>query len=334
MWRSARKSGTHLIGYGNPVGYLPLREHLVLLLGDLGITAAPEQIVLTESASRALELVVRRLLAPGDACLVDDPGYYNLFGNLRLSNVRMLAVPRGPDGPDTNVLEALAEEHQPKVYFTQSTVANPTSTDMSPHVSFKVLQAAQRHGFYVVEDDLFSDLQTKNTPRLAAIDQLDRVIYVRSFSKTLSGSVRSGFIACSPALANELVDVKIVTSIVSSQAMEHLVHSVLVDGHYRKYVARLRERLDEARSTAVSLFERYGLEIFGRPQAGMFLWARFPHVDDSALLAESALREGIVLAPGSAFRPNLECTPWMRFNVTACADPRFRNWCERTSAER
>ena len=90
----ARKNGAYLLEYGHPFGYLPLREHLALMLAGLGITARADQILLTQSTSQALELVIRYLLKPGDAALVDDPGYYNLFGNLRLQGVEMLAVPR------------------------------------------------------------------------------------------------------------------------------------------------------------------------------------------------------------------------------------------------
>src|SRR5262249_9214757 len=154
------------------------------------------QILLTQGASQGLELVIRHLLKPGDAALVDDPGYYNMFGNLRLQGVEMLAVPRNPDGPDIAVLEQLASAHRPQGYFIQSVMQNPTNTSMSPHVAFKVLQTAERHNFTVVEDDIFCDLQVKATPRLATLDQLNRVIYVRSFSKTLSGSLRVGFVAC------------------------------------------------------------------------------------------------------------------------------------------
>ena len=192
----ARKNGAYLLEYGHPFGYLPLREHLALMLAGLGITAHPGQILLTQGTSQALELVIRYLLKPGDAALVDDPGYYNMFGNLRLHGVEMLAVPRNPDGPDVAILEQLAAARRPKVYFTQSVMQNPTGTDMSPHVAFKVLQAAERHNFMIVEDDIFCDLQVKATPRLATLDQLNRVIYARSFSKTLSGSLRVGFVAC------------------------------------------------------------------------------------------------------------------------------------------
>ena len=328
----ARRNGAFLLEYGHPFGYLPLREHLTLMLSGLGINAHPGQVLLTQGTSQALELVIRYLLKPGDTALVDDPGYYNMFGNLRLQGVEMLAVPRKADGPDVAVLEELAAAHRPKVYFTQSVMQNPTGTDMSPHVAFKVLQAAERYNFTVVEDDIFCDMQTKTTPRLATLDQLKRVIYVRSFSKTLSGSLRVGFVACAQDVANELADIKMLTSITTSQFNERLVYLMLVDGYYRKHLSRLNERLGESRLNVVRTFERLGMELFVEPSDGMFLWARFPHVEDSLPLAEASQRDGIMLAPGAVFRPHLERSPWMRFNVTACEDTRVQRWLQRHAA--
>jgi DNA-binding transcriptional MocR family regulator len=328
----ARKNGAYLLEYGHPFGYLPLREHLALNLGGLGITAHTGQILLTQGTSQALELVIRYLLRPGDAALVDDPGYYNMFGNLRLHGVEMLAVPRNRDGPDLAILEKLAAEHRPKVYFTQSVMQNPTGTDMSPHVGFKVLQAAERHNFTIVEDDIFCDLQVKPTPRLATLDQLNRVIYVRSYSKTLSGSLRVGFVACRQDTANQLADIKMLTSITTSLFTERLIYLMLVDGHYRKYLSRLHERLGAARLDVVRGFERIGLELFVEPADGMFVWARFPHIEDSLALAEAAQRGGLMLAPGTVFRPHLERSPWMRFNVAVCEEPRVQALLERLAS--
>src|ERR1700732_316146 len=330
----ARKNGAYLLEYGHPFGYLPLREHIVLMLAGLGITACTSQILLTQGTSQALELAIRYLLKPGDAALVDDPGYYNLFGNLRLQGVEMLAVPRNPDGPDVAILEKLAAAHRPKGSFTQSVMQNPTATDMTPHGAFKVLQAAERHNFTVVEDDIFCDLQVRTTPRLATLDQLNRVIYARSFSKTLSGSLRVGFVACAQAIANELADIKMLTSITTSPFTERLIYLMLVDGHYRKYLSRLHERLGEARLHVVRAFERIGLELFAEPADGMFVWARFPHVGDSLALAEASQRDGIMLAPGTVFRPHLERSPWMRFNVTVCEDPRVQRWLQQQAADK
>jgi DNA-binding transcriptional MocR family regulator len=328
----ARRNGAHLLEYGHPFGYMPLREHLTLMLAGLGITAHAGQILLTQGTSQALELVIRYLLRPGDTALVDDPGYYNMFGNLRLQGVEMLAVPRNVDGPDVAVLETLAAAHRPKVYFTQSVMHNPTGTDMSPHVAFKVLQTAERYNFMVVEDDIFCDLQVKTTPRLATLDQLNRVIYVRSFSKTLSGSLRVGFVACAQDIANQLTDIKMLTSITTSQFTERVIYLMLVDGHYRKFLSRLHERLGQARLDVVRAFEGIGLELFTEPADGMFVWARFPHVDDSLALAEAAQRDGMVIAPGAVFRPHLERSPWMRFNVAVCEDRRVQSWLPRLAS--
>jgi DNA-binding transcriptional MocR family regulator len=106
----ARKNGAHLLEYGHPFGYLPLREQLALMLGGLGINVESDQILLTNGTSQALDMIISCLLRPGDAVLVDDPGYYNMFGNLRLRGIELLAVPRNRDGPDVSMLEALAPE--------------------------------------------------------------------------------------------------------------------------------------------------------------------------------------------------------------------------------
>lgn len=329
----ARKNGTHLIEYGNPYGYLPLREHLALSLSELGVTASAAQIVLTHGTSQALDLIIRHYIKPGDAVLVDDPGYYNLFGNLRQHGARLLGVPRTPDGPDLAALEQLAAEHRPRIYFTQSALQNPTGTNISPHVGFRVLQLAEQFDLLIVEDDIFCDLQTKNTQRLAALDQLNRVIYARSFSKTLSGSLRVGFLVARQQIADDLADVKMLSSITSSQFIERVLYAMLIDGHYRKFLTRLHKRLDESRLGVIHAFERIGLELFTEPEAGMFLWARFPQVNNAVALAKSASNHGIMIAPGVVFRPHLQPSPWMRFNVTACDDPHVHRWLEHVAAQ-
>jgi DNA-binding transcriptional MocR family regulator len=135
----------------------------------------------------------------------------------------------------------------------------------------------------------------------------------------------------SPAqgIAEELADIKMLTSITTSQFTERLIYLMLVDGYYRKYLSRLNERLGEARLNVVQALERLGMELLVEPTDGMFVWARFPHVEDSLALAETSRREGIMLAPGAVFRPHLEPSAWMRFNVTACEDTRVQRWLQR-----
>ncbi len=67
----------------------------------------------------------------------------------------------------------------------------------------------------------------------------------------------------------------------------------------------------------------------------MFVWARFPHIEDSLALAETAQHDGgLMLAPGTVFRPHLERSPWMRFNVAVCEDQRVQDQLERLASRR
>lgn len=316
----SRRADARLTGYGTPQGYLPLRQQLQVRLAEFGIGAAPGQIVLTEGATSALDIVARHLIKPGDTVLVDDPGYYNFFGNLRLQGAKLVGVPRLADGPDIVALEALLEHHQPRVFFTHSVLHNPTGSDLSPAVAFRILQLAEKHDFLIIEDDTYADFHPHNSARLATLDQLERVIFVGSFSKTLSGSLRVGFLAARPDLVAEMTDVKLLTTLCSSEFSEQLVYQMLTDGHYRKYLERMQSRLAQATETTLRLLERCGLETFVEPRGGVFVWARVPGLDDSAALASRAALQNIMLAPGKAFRPQMQASPWLRFNVAFSAE--------------
>ena len=321
----AGQDGLRLSRYGEPQGYLPLRQQLGVRLDSLGIAAPPSQILLTSGATQALDLVARTLLRPGDAALVDDPGYWNLFAALRLLGVRLIGVPRQVDGPDVAALEALLTEHRPKLFITQSVLHNPTAGNLSPAVAHRVLQLAARHDCLVVEDDPYADYSPGHTARLAALDGLDRVIYVGSFSKTLSANLRVGFLAARPDLLRTFTDVKLFTAVSSSEFAERLIHGLLVDGHYRKFIDRLKGRLAGAMAAALRQLDEAGFATYTEPSGGMFVWAAPAggELAAASALTRRAALQGIVLPPGHLFRPQLQATPFLRFNVAYMDDPRF-----------
>ena len=322
----SRRPDVRPVSYGSPQGYAPLRAQLQVRLAEIGIGATPGQIVLTYGVHQALDIICRYFLKPGDCVLVDDPGYWNLFGNLRLYGVALLGVPRTPDGPDTQALEALLAHHQPRLFFTHSVLHNPTACNLSPATAFRVLQLAEKHDFMIVEDDIYGDLAPDAATRLASLDQLSRVIYTSSFSKTISGNLRVGFIACRPDLAHRFTDVKIVTMMSSAELSEQLIHQLLTDGHYRKLVERLKGRLSDATGQALRMLERVGLQPDPEPRGGPFVWARVPGLADTSELARRAARDNILLAPGSVFRPQSQPSGYLRFNVGFCADPRLERF--------
>nr|WP_231908055.1 MULTISPECIES: PLP-dependent aminotransferase family protein [Cupriavidus] len=316
-----RQPGSHFLASGSPQGFLPLRQQLRTRLAELEIGAAPEQIVLTSGITQALDLIARLYLQPDDAVLVGDPAWFVMFGRFAAQGAQVIGVPYTPEGPDLQALERIVQAHRPRLFVINSVVHNPTGTSLSPATAFQLLRLAEQYDFLIVEDDIYCDLLPpgQSATRLASLDQLRRVIYLGSFSKTLAPNLRVGFIAAHPELVAALTDSKLLAGLTSPEINERALYKVLTEGHYRKHVERVRTRLDRARDDTRRTLENLGLKLFPGQQAGMYLWADTGR--DTNAIATAGHEEGFLFAPGSLFSPSQLPSGWMRFNVASSADP-------------
>ena len=284
--------------------------------------APPEQIVLTDGGTHALDLVCRFLLEPGDTVLVDDPCYFNFQALLRAHRARIVSVPYTPSGPDLAAFERALTEHRPRLYMTNSAIHNPTGATLAPAVAHRLLKLAGEHDLLIVEDDIFADFEDEPAPRLAAFDGLARVVSIGSFSKTLSAAVRCGYIAARAEWIEPLIDLKLATTFGNGQLAASVVHRMLVDGTYRRHVEGMRAKLADAMGETVRRLGYAGLDIWTRPRGGMFVWARLPDALDAADVARHALAENVVFAPGNVFSASQSAAGFLRFNVSQCNRPK------------
>ncbi|GAB4066472.1 PLP-dependent aminotransferase family protein [Ancylobacter sonchi] len=317
----ARAESGVLAEYGSPLGLPPLRQLIARRMGERGIEASPDQIVLTESGTQAIDLLCRFLIEPGDTVLIDDPCYFNFQALLRAHRAKVVGVPYTPSGPDLARFGQALAEHRPRLYITNSAIHNPTGAVLSAVTAHKVLKLADQFALTIVEDDIFADFEHTPAPRLAAFDGLERVIHIGSFSKTLSASARCGFIAARPAWIEALTDLKIATTFGGGRLTAELVLGVLSDGGYRKHMDGLRTRLSRARFEVGARLKAIGITPWLEPEAGMFLWCRLPEGIDAAEIARAALAERVVLAPGNAFSVSQSAAGFLRFNVSQTLEP-------------
>ncbi len=318
-----RSASNSLFRYGSRFGYLPLRQLLQRKLAAYEIGAAPGQIVMTHGANQAMDMVIRQFVRPGQHVLVDDPGYYMLFGKLALAGAEIVGVPRLHDGPDLDRLEQLLKSLRPKLFFTQSVGHNPTGSDTSATKAHRLLQLAAKYDLIIVENDVFADFKPRTATRLSALDQLERTIYIGSFSKSVSAALRVGFVACHPTLASDLADIKTITHISTCEYSERTLATILSQGHYLRHVSHLRDKLTYATAHGIEVLHKLGAEIFKENEQSLYLWAALPGITDSIAFAQTMLERKIILAPGAIFSPQTGLvTPWCRFNVTYLDDPR------------
>jgi DNA-binding transcriptional MocR family regulator len=330
----SRQSSKLLISYGAAQGFLPLRQQLQRKLAELEIAAAPEQFVTTVGVTQALDLVAREFTRPGDTVFVDDPAWYLMFGSFAALGLNVIGIPRLADGPDPAYLAAMAALHRPRLYVINSVLHNPSSGSLSASKAFQVLRLAEEYGFTIVEDDIYCDLHpggaVQPATRLAALDQLQRVIYLGGFSKTLAPNLRLGFIATSNEWAIRLADRKMLATLSTSDIGERVVYKILSEGLYRKHLDRVRGRLDAVRGKALREMERTGLRIDMAPTTGMFVWADTGR--DTVALAEEAMVSGLLLAPGCLFSPRQLPSTRTRLNIACFSEPGVVQFFERALA--
>src|SRR5471032_3258272 len=269
----SRQSGAQMLGFGTPQGFLPLRQQLQTRLEELEIGASPDQIVMVSGITQAIDLISRIYVKSGDAVIVGDPAWFQMFGRFASQGARLVGMPYTPDGPDLDALETLVQTWRPKMLVINSVLQNPTGTSLTAAQAFRILQLAETYDFIVVEDDIYGDLCPPSNPgtRLASLDQLKRVIYLGSFSKTLAPNLRVGFIAAAPEVATEVGNQKMLVGMTSPELNERVLYKILTEGHYRRHVERVRARLDTVREKSIRMLEKTGMKLFMTPTAGMFM---------------------------------------------------------------
>ena len=330
--QAMRIPANRLRGYGHPLGFPTLRQHMAATLSDELFPVEAEQILLTHGATHAFDLILRSLTKPGDTVLVEDPGYSNLLSLIRHHGCIPVGIPRGEQGLDLDLLAAQARATQPKLMFVNTVLQNPLGTSLSQAQAHRLLALAEQFDFWLVEDDIYRELAPRGDASLAAMDGLRRVIRVGSFSKTLSPVLRVGSICASASLLPELLRVKMLAGLTTSEINERAVFHAITARPYRRTLDKLLAQLDAARERAIESLRSVGMAPLARPRGGMFVSAGWPRSGaaecSGKAIADRALQAGILLAPGEFFMLGPSDTTWFRFNVAYTDHPQLLHFLQ------
>jgi DNA-binding transcriptional MocR family regulator len=314
--RTARHGQSGLVEYGDIQGYVPLRRLLSAHLQQtMRLEAPPDRLITTLGATQALDLVARQLLSPGDRVLVDEPCNGNLVRLIRLCGGEPVGVPRRQDGPDLEFLDDILSRHRVRAFFCNSTFHNPTGAGLTPRAAFGMLKRAEAHDFLIIEDDVYGDFHPGGRQTFAELDGLERVVYVGSFSKSLSASLRIGYLACPKDLVEPLIRLKLLTSVAVPGFCERFVHTILADGTYLRHARAIQRRLATQQQLTQKALRNLGWRFEVAPAGGMFLWAGHPDLPDLSGFIAGLEEKGILLLPGEAFAVTADYRAMTRINA-------------------
>jgi len=318
----ARGPALTKLRYDSPHGYEPMRRFIAAGLAERGAPIDPDRIVLTDSATQALDLALRFLLSPGDRIVIDDPRYFNLVPLADANRAEIVTVPYTREGPDVAALEKVFAERRPRVYLMLAGPHNPTGATLSPANAHRVLRLAEIYDVVILEDDIYADFEASPSPRLSALDGYNRVLYVGGYSKTVTAALKVAYIAGAAEWIEPLVDLKLATTLGNSAFAAATVHSFLTEGGYRRHLDALRPRLAAATSRLLTQFQSLGIKPWVEPTAGMFAWGLLPDGLDATEVARVAQDRNILFAPGRSFSADPRWRSYMRFNVAVGGERR------------
>lgn len=330
--RVLKENGKTALQYGSTEGYLPLREMIARHTERYAMKVNPDNIMITSGSQQALDLLGRIFINRGDRILVESPTYLGALQAWNAYGAEYVTVPSDDHGMITESLEE-ALRTGPKFIYLLPNFQNPTGVTIPFERRMKIIELADRYGVPIIEDDPYGQLRFEgdHIPPVVHLDNQYRsnsngtsysgnVIYLSTFSKTLSPGLRLAWIIAPPEVIRKLVLAKQGADLHTATFNQVIAFEVAKDGFLDQHIKVIRETYRERRDVMLdTLVESMPEGVrWTHPEGGLFLWATMPDNIDSAELLKVALIEKVAFVPGGPFHPDGRGKNTMRLNFSFC----------------
>jgi DNA-binding transcriptional MocR family regulator len=301
------RKGSEILAYGQPAGYPPLRETIARHMQVHGVSVAPEEILVTDGAQHATELLLKLMTVPGTRVAVESPTYAIAVPLFRFFGVEPAAIPMTDDGLDLTGLEKCLVRRRPAFLYTMPNFQNPTGITTSHAHRENLLSLCERHGVAIVEDGFEEEMKYfgKSVPPVKSMDRSGRVVYLGTFSKVVFPGLRIGWIAARRDCIERLTAIKRFCTLSSSNLGQAAVDRFCRLGYYEQHIRRIhaayRKRMQTAIRAIRTHFPREGVR-WTEPAGGYTLWVHLPETRRSEpSFMEVLAKHGVFVSPGSLF---------------------------------
>ena len=302
---SLRSDAAAHVQYVSPQGDLMLREQLTVLLRGRGISAAPEEILVTSGVTQGMSLVAQALARPGDRVVVEQPTYLGLLHILEAQGLRPVGLPLDREGPRLDLLERIITSERPRFFYTIPTFHNPTGRSMSMRRRRELLALAARHGLLLVEDDIYHRMAYDRPPprALKSLDDDDHVIYLDGLSKAILPGVRSGFAVAPRPLLERMLSLRRAADLCGPSTLQRAMAEFLRRGHVNRHIKKILPRYKKRRDALMAALKAKmpRAVTWTHPEGGFSCWLTLPPLESMGDLYRAALDRGVVFSPGEVF---------------------------------
>ncbi|MCK0520413.1 PLP-dependent aminotransferase family protein [Williamsia sp. DF01-3] len=265
------------------------------------------EVIVTAGGQTALSVAVRALIRPGESVIVESPTYTGLIAIVRSHGAEVIPVPMDSEGIRTDLLADAIARTGSRLLVVQPAFANPSGVTLAGHRRRQIIELAEQHSLFVIEDDYarYLGIDGDPPPPLTAQDPNGHVVHIRSLTKPVGPGMRvAALCARGPALARlraaKMLDDFYVAGPVQEAAVEFL-NSPAWPRHNRQVRRALGERRDALLGSLGRLIPQ--IEVAAVPRGGMHLWVRLPDGLDDRDVAAAAHAEGVMVGEGTPWFP-------------------------------
>lgn len=290
-----------------------------------------ENLFITNGASHALELILKKLIPVGSSVAVEDPTYFLSLNILNDWDINLVPIPMTQDGLDVDFLEEQIPEHDIKLLYTIPFHHNPTGVVMSSEKCRRLKELACRHNMLVASDEVYQFVGDVPFAGLYSAGH-ENIISIGSFSKILAPGVRLGWIHASESIICRLLSCGVVISGGGvSPIMSLLVANLISTGTQLSILHQLNQMYSRRRCLMNSILSESlptGIE-FTPPAGGFFCWLKLPHSLSSYNILEIARKENIAFKLGPEFSSCGHFDDCLRLAFTYFDENIIENGCKR-----
>jgi GntR family transcriptional regulator/MocR family aminotransferase len=330
--RRYQHPSSELLAYGDPAGYLPLREAVAhYLTTSRAVHCQPEQVLIVSGTQQAIDITTRALLDEDDIAWVEDPGYPRVHEIFLEAGINIVPVPLDPEGLNVHAGKQLSEKAH-IVYVTPSH-QYPMGITMSLARRLELLDWAHRVGAWILEDDYDSEFRYRGRP-LASLQGLDihgQVIYSGTFSKVLFPALRLGYLVLPPALVAPFISMRALSGRHSPTLEQAILADFITEGHFLRHIRRMRLLYAHRQRVLIEAVrqELQGVLELEEHEAGMHLLAWLPRDLDDCLVSQRAAQQGIEVQSLSSYCKQKPERPGLLLGYAGVNDQEIREGIKR-----
>lgn len=320
--------GASAFVYGVTEGYAPLIEIVNNINKKSDNLKDYDQTIITTGAQQGIDLIIKALVNEGETVICEDPSFIGSLNAIRSYNTNLVGVKMDDDGINIEEVEEVLKTKNVKLIYTIPTFQNPTGITQSIEKRKRLLELSEKYDCFILEDNPYGDLRFKgeSVKTIKSMDTNGRVIYVGSFSKTLSPGLRVGFVTCHKDIMDRIIVCKQVndvhTPLINQMLVETFINRYDFDEHIKKGCELYGRKCALMLKT---MDEHFPKEVtYTRPDGGIFLWCTLPEGIDSKVVFEECIENGVAIVPGTTCMVDIEkVSNSFRLNYSTMSDEKI-----------